>query len=224
MKKLSLFLTTLCLFSQAMSALPWVDLEDSYQELLIGKPAPNFTAMAVVQGNIVDTFSLADFQGKYVVLFFYPLDFTFVCPTELHAFQEKLPEFEARNAQVIACSVDSVYSHLAWLNTPYLSGGIEGIEYPLVSDLNKEISSQYQVLDADKCVAYRGLFIIDPKGTVRHMLVNDLPVGRNVDEVLRTLDAIAAHEESGDVCPANWSRGKKTLKPTADGLIDYLRE
>ena len=158
--------------------------------LLMGRKAPPFSAKAVVKGKIVENFSLQDFLGKYVVLFFYPLDFTFVCPTELHAFQEKLSEFEKRNASLIACSVDSSYSHLAWLNTPKNKGGIEGIEYPLISDLNKSIARAYQVLEEESSVAYRGLFLLDKQGIIRHQMINDLPIGRSVDEVLRTLDAL----------------------------------
>lgn len=192
--------------------------------LLIGKSAPSFTTHAVVDGQIVDEFSLESLQGKYVVLLFYPLDFTFVCPTELHAFQEKIGEFAARDAQVVACSVDSAFSHLAWLNTPREMGGIQGVTYPLVSDFNKSISRDFQVLSEDEGVAYRGLFIIDCEGIIRHQLVNDLPIGRNVDEVLRTLDALITHEKIGEVCPANWTPGDKTLKPTNEGLLDYLME
>ncbi len=192
--------------------------------LLVGQPAPSFSASAVVQGQIVDDFSLQNFSGKYVVLLFYPLDFTFVCPTELHAFQAKTDEFAARNAQVVACSVDSAFSHLAWLDTPKKMGGIQGVEYPMISDFNKSISNSYKVLSEGEGVAYRGLFIIDPQGIIRHQLVNDLPIGRNVDEVLRTLDALITYANSGEVCPANWVLGDKTIKPTNDGLIDYLFE
>ena len=190
--------------------------------LLIGKTAPHFKAKAVVKGIILDEFSLLDFLGKYVVFFFYPLDFTFVCPTELHAFQEKLAEFEKRNTQVVACSVDSWFSHCAWLNTPKSKGGIEGVEYPIVSDLNKTISSNYQVLKEDEGVAYRGLFLIDKQGIVRHQLINDLPIGRSVDEVLRTVDALISFEKNGEVCPANWKIGSKSMKPTQEGLVSYF--
>jgi peroxiredoxin (alkyl hydroperoxide reductase subunit C) len=191
--------------------------------LLVGSQAPNFNAQAAIQDDIFD-FSLQDYRGKYVVLVFYPLDFTFVCPTELHAFQERAQEFNDRNAKVVACSVDSVYTHLAWLNTPRSDGGVQGVEYPLVSDLDKSISARYQVLDEEKGIAFRGLFVIDGEGVVRHQLVNDLPIGRNVDDVLRFLDALAAFEAEGQVCPANWTLGEKTLKPTSDGLIEYLSE
>lgn len=191
--------------------------------LLIGKTAPHFTAKAVVKGKIIEEFSLRDFLGKYVVFFFYPLDFTFVCPTELHAFQEKLAEFEQRNTQVVACSIDSWFTHCAWLNTPKNKGGIEGVEYPIVSDLNKNISRNYQVLKEDEGIAYRGLFLIDKQGIVRHQLINDLPLGRSVEEVLRLVDALSYFEKNGEVCPANWKLGAKSMKPTQEGLVNYFK-
>ncbi len=190
--------------------------------LLVGKQAPHFAAKAVINGVIVDEFSLHDYLGKYVLFFFYPLDFTFVCPTELHAFQEQLKEFEARNAQVIGCSVDSAFSHAAWVNTPKLKGGIQGVEYPLISDLNKSISRSFHVLKEDEGIAYRGQFLIDKKGIVRHQLVNDLPIGRSVDEALRLLDALIFHETHGEVCPANWKTGAKSMTPTEEGLALYF--
>jgi len=190
--------------------------------LLIGKKAPKFKAEAVAKGKINDNFSLDLFNGKYIILFFYPLDFTFVCPTELHAFQEKLKEFEVRNAQVIGCSVDSAFCHLAWINTPKTKGGIEGVSYPLVADLNKNISRDYHVLNEEIGVAFRGLFLIDKEGVIRHQLVNDLPLGRSVDEAIRLLDALIFHEENGEVCPANWKKGEKSMKPTQDGLAAYF--
>jgi peroxiredoxin (alkyl hydroperoxide reductase subunit C) len=193
------------------------------QTLLVGKKAPHFKARAVVEGKIVEEFSLSDFLDHYVIFFFYPLDFTFVCPTELHAFQEKLHEFKKRHAEVIACSVDSWHTHFAWLNTPKEKGGIAGVTYPVVSDLNKAISTQYQVLKEDDGLSYRGLFLIDKQGIIRHQLVNDLPLGRSVDEVLRMLDALIFHETHGEVCPANWTSGAKGLKPTPEGLIHYLQ-
>lgn len=191
--------------------------------LLIGKAAPKFQAKAVVGQKIVEGFSLMDYLGKYVVFFFYPLDFTFVCPTELHAFQEKMEEFEKRGAAVIGCSVDSAYSHFAWLSTPKERGGIEGVGYPLVSDLNKTISREYHVLKEDEGIAYRGLFILDKQGIVRHQLVNDLPLGRSIDEALRVLDALMHHEKHGEVCPANWRQGEKSLQATQEGLATYFR-
>ena len=190
--------------------------------VLVGKPAPEFKANAVVGGKIVNDFSLHHYRGKNVVFFFYPLDFTFVCPTELHAFQEKLEEFEKRNAQVVGCSVDSCYSHLAWLNTPRCKGGIEGVDYPLVADLNKTIARDYDVLMAHEGIAYRGLFLIDREGIVRHQLVNDLPLGRSVDEAIRILDALLYFEANGEVCPANWQQGKQAFHPSNEGLEKYF--
>jgi peroxiredoxin (alkyl hydroperoxide reductase subunit C) len=190
---------------------------------LVGKKAPDFKAKAVIKDKIFDDFCLSDFVGKYIVFFFYPLDFTFVCPTELHAFQEKLKEFEKRNAQVVACSVDSCFSHHAWLSVPKVKGGIQGVSYPIVSDLNKSIARSFHVLREEDGIAYRGLFLIDKEGTVRHQVVNDLPLGRSVDEVLRMVDALIFHEEHGEVCPANWKTGSKAMKPTEQGLVEYFR-
>ncbi|PKQ61252.1 alkyl hydroperoxide reductase [Labilibaculum filiforme] len=206
-------------------------------QTLIGKKAPSFSAGAVINGNqIVENFSLDQFIGKQeVVFFFYPLDFTFVCPTELIAFQEKLAEFEARNVAVVGCSVDSEYSHFAWLNTEKNKGGIKGVTYPLVADLSKTISENYGVLASEydydmegnavstgAPVAYRGLFLIDKKGNVRHSVINDLPLGRSVDEAIRMVDALQHFEENGEVCPANWNKGKKAMQATSDGVADYL--
>lgn len=190
---------------------------------LVGKKGPTFLSKAIKDGGIVDRFSLSDYLGKYVVFFFYPLDFTFVCPTELHAFQEKLSEFEKRDAQVVGCSVDSPYSHSAWLATPKVKGGIEGVTYPLVADLNKTIARSFSVLKEDEGIAYRGLFILDKQGVIRHQLINDLPIGRSVDEVLRTLDALIFHEQHGEVCPANWTVGKTSMTPTQSGLLNYCK-
>ncbi len=215
MKKLSFIFCSLFVLAQAVCF--------GANQLLVGREAPNFNAKAVVDGGIVD-FSLQSLKGKYTVLIFYPLDFTFVCPTELHAFQERIGDFEEKNAQVIACSVDSVYTHLAWWNTPRIAGGIAGIEYPLISDLDKNISRNYGVLDEGMGIAYRGLFIIDREGVIRHLLVNDLPLGRNVDEALRMLDALAAYEQYGEVCPANWKSGEKTLERSTAGLAEYFSE
>ncbi|MBJ7449199.1 MAG: peroxiredoxin [Parachlamydiales bacterium] len=191
---------------------------------LVGQEAPNFCVQAVVDGEIFDNFSLADHKGKYIILLFYPLDFTFVCPTELHAFQEKLSEFQERNALVIGCSIDSPYCHMAWLKTPKSTGGIEGIHFPLISDLNKQVAKLYDVLNEDAGVAYRGLFLIDKDGVIRHMTINDLAIGRSVDEALRVLDALLYHEKHGEVCPANWSKGSKGFKPTQQGLKDFYVE
>jgi peroxiredoxin 2/4 len=206
-------------------------------QTLIGKKAPSFSTGAVIKGNqIVEDFSLEQFVGKQeVVFFFYPLDFTFVCPTELIAFQEKLAEFEARNVAVVGCSVDSEYSHFAWLNTEKNKGGIKGVTYPLVADLSKTISENFGVLASEydyneegnavstgAPVAYRGLFLIDKRGIVRHSVINDLPLGRSVDEALRMVDALQHFEENGEVCPANWNKGKEAMQATADGVADYL--
>lgn len=190
--------------------------------LLIGNPAPEVRAKAIIGGNITENFSLKDYLGKYVVLFFYPLDFTFVCPTELHAFQEKHAEFTKRGAQVVGCSVDSHFSHQAWLQTPKAKGGIEGVLYPLVSDLNKTIARSYGVLKEDEGIAYRGLFLIDKQGIIRHQVINDLPIGRSVEEALRVLDALIHYETYGEVCPANWKSGMKTMLPNNKGLISYF--
>lgn len=190
--------------------------------VLVGQQAPDFSANAVVNGGMEEGYSLSALKGKYVVLFFYPLDFTFVCPTELHAFQDKLAEFEKRGAQVVGVSVDSQFSHFAWVNTPKAKGGIEGVTYPLVADLNKTIAADYDVLVDGAGIAYRGLFLIDKEGVVRHQVVNDLPLGRNIDEALRMVDALAFFEANGEVCPANWKEGEKSMKPTNEGLEEYF--
>lgn len=190
--------------------------------LLVGRKAPYFSGKAVCKGEIIEL-SLDRFQGKYVVLFFYPLDFTFVCPTELHAFQDKLQEFVKRGAEVVGCSIDSCYTHQAWMNTPKAKGGIEGIQYPILADLNKKIATDYHVLEEQAGIAFRGLFIIDPKGMVRHQLINDLPIGRSVEEALRTLDAIIFHEQNGEVCPANWHAGEKSMQATPQGILDFFK-
>ncbi len=191
--------------------------------VLVGKQAPEFDVKAVVNGNeVVDSYKLSDLKGKHVVLFFYPLDFTFVCPTELHAFQSKLADFEKRNVQVVGCSVDSWFSHVAWLNTPKNKGGIEGVTYPILSDFNKEISKAYDVLVDGLAASYRGLFLIDTEGVVRHQVVNDLPLGRNIDEALRMVDALQFFEKNGEVCPANWKTGETSMKPNQEGLEAYF--
>jgi peroxiredoxin (alkyl hydroperoxide reductase subunit C) len=205
--------------------------------VLVGRPAPDFKEKAVVNGDeIVDDFTLSQFKGKkYVVLFFYPKDFTFVCPTEILAFQTKLKDFEALNTQVIGVSVDSEFSHWAWLNTPKDKGGIQGVTYPLVADLAKTISINYDVLAGEMTydedgrvafegapIAYRGLFIIDREGIVQHQLVNNFPLGRNIDEALRVVKAIQYHEEKGEVCPANWDEGKDAMQATREGISSYL--
>lgn len=189
--------------------------------VLVNKVAPDFSATAVVNHDFQEI-SLAQFRGKKnVLLFFYPLDFTFVCPTELHAFQEKLSQFKAKNTEVLAVSVDSKFSHLAWLKTSKDEGGIEGVSYPVISDLHKSIARDYDVLHEDG-IALRATFLIDRKGVVRHQTVNDLPLGRNIDEYLRLIDALAFHEKHGEVCPANWTEGQKAMRPDQAGLKDYF--
>ena len=188
---------------------------------LVTKEAPDFTAQAVLPDNSFAELKLSSYRGRYVVLFFYPLDFTFVCPSEIIAFDAALAKFEKKNAQVLGCSVDSHFTHLAWKNTPRKQGGIGPIRYPLVSDLTKQIARDYGVL-LDGGVALRGLFLIDKAGVVRHALVNDLPIGRSVNEAIRVLDALQFHEEHGDVCPANWHQGEEAMKPTAEGVASYL--
>lgn len=205
--------------------------------VLVGKKAPLFSASAVVNGGeIVEGFSLEQYVGKkYVVFFFYPADFTFVCPTELLAFQDKLKEFESRKVAVVGCSVDSHYSHWKWLQTELKDGGIKGVKYPLVSDLSKTISENFDVLagnydysEAGEIVfhgdpkAYRGLFLIDKDGVVRHQLVNDMPLGRSVAETLRMVDALQFFEENGEVCPADWHKGDKGMKETQESVAEYL--
>jgi peroxiredoxin (alkyl hydroperoxide reductase subunit C) len=191
--------------------------------VLVNKLAPDFSAKAVVKKEIIENFRLSDFRGKkYVVLFFYPLDFTFVCPTELHAFQEKLEEFDKRHVEVIGVSTDSWFSHLAWLNVDRKHGGINGVSYPIVSDFNKTISRNYDVLIEEEGVALRGLFLIDKNGIVQHQLVNNLPLGRSVEEVLRLVDALQFTEKHGEVCPANWQKGKKAMKPSEAGLKEFF--
>ena len=190
--------------------------------VLVGKQAPDFKAVAVQQDKVLEDFSLAQFRGKYVLLFFYPLDFTFVCPTELHAFAARLEDFKKRDTVVIGVSVDSHFSHLAWLKTPKARGGIEGVRYPIVSDLNKSISGAYDVLVEGRGIAYRGLFLIDKAGVVRHQVVNDLPLGRSVDEALRMVDALQFFENNGEVCPANWKKGEKAMQPDQKGLEEFF--
>ncbi len=207
--------------------------------VLVGKKAPEFNAQAVVNGNeFVNDFSLEQFKGKkHVVLFFYPKDFTFVCPTELHAFQEKLEEFKSRNTEVVAVSTDTEQSHWGWLQLDKNNGGIKGITYPLVADTNKTISRNYDVLAGDyyydendmlqadgELIAYRGLFLIDKEGIVRHQIVNDLPLGRNVDEAIRMVDALQFVEENGEVCPANWNKGKEGMQATHEGVAEFLEK
>jgi peroxiredoxin (alkyl hydroperoxide reductase subunit C) len=189
---------------------------------LVTKEAPDFAAQAVMPDNSFAELKLSSYRGKYVVLFFYPLDFTFVCPSEIIAFDKVLAQFEQKNAQVIGVSVDSHFTHLAWKSTPRDQGGIGPINYPLVSDLNKSISRDFGVLLEDQGIALRGLFLIDREGVIRHGLVNDLPLGRSVEEALRVLDALQFCEEHGEVCPANWHEGEEAMKPSAEGVAEYL--
>jgi len=205
--------------------------------VLVGKKAPSFSASAVIKGGqIVADYSLDQFVGeKPVLFFFYPMDFTFVCPTELFAFQNKLAEFEARGIEVVACSTDTEQSHWGWLQMNKSEGGIKGITYPLVADTSKTISANFGVLAGDyeldendnmcatgPMIAYRGLFLIDKNGVVQHQIVNNFPLGRNVDEVLRMVDALQHFEENGEVCPANWSKGDDAMKGTHESVADYL--
>jgi peroxiredoxin (alkyl hydroperoxide reductase subunit C) len=188
---------------------------------LVTRQAPDFTAQAVMPDNSFAELTLSSYRGKYVVLFFYPLDFTFVCPSEIIAFDKAVEKFEQKNTQVIGVSVDSHFTHLAWKNTSPDQGGIGQVKYPLVADLSKKISKTYGVL-LGKEVALRGLFLIDKEGVVRHALVNDLPLGRSVDEALRLVDALQFTEEHGEVCPANWREGEDAMKPSAEGVAEYL--
>ena len=205
--------------------------------VLVGKKAPNFKAKALINGGeILDNFSLEQFIGKkYVLLFFYPKDFTFVCPSELHAFQEKIDEFKSRNVEVVACSTDTPESHWGWLQVPKDKGGIQGVNYPLVADQSKTITENFGVLFGDyfvnendeleadgPMIAFRGLFLIDKEGIVQHQLVNNLPLGRNVDEAIRMIDALQHFEDAGEVCPANWEKGDDAMEESFDGVADYL--
>ena len=192
--------------------------------VLVGKPAPDFTAGAVMgNGDIVDAFSLSGaIKGKKAVIFFYPLDFTFVCPSELIAFDHRYEEFKKRGVEVIGVSIDSVFTHNAWRNTPINDGGIGQVKYPLVADVKHEICQAYDVEFDAAGVAFRGSFLIDEDGVVRHQVVNDLPLGRNIDEMLRMVDALNFHQEHGEVCPAGWQEGKPGMKDSPEGVASYL--
>lgn len=194
--------------------------------VLVGREAPDFTAPAVLaDGTIVDEFNLKDqIKGKNAVIFFYPLDFTFVCPSELIAFSKRASEFESRNTQVIGVSIDSHFTHNAWRNTPVNNGGIGAVGYPLVADMTHSICKSYDVETPDGAVAFRGSFLIDTNGVVRHQVVNDLPLGRNVDEMIRMVDALLFHEEHGEVCPAGWNKGDAGMTANPDGVAAYLSE
>ena len=192
--------------------------------VLVGKAAPDFSAVAVMGNNeINETFNLKKYiNGKYAVIFFYPLDFTFVCPSELIAFNHRLDEFRKRNVEVIGVSIDSQFTHLAWKNTSVDKGGIGQVQYPLVADTKHEICKAYDVEFDEKGVAFRGSFLIDRAGIVRHQVVNDLPLGRDIDEMLRIVDALQFTEEHGEVCPAGWSKGKVGMKASTEGVAQYL--
>ena len=190
---------------------------------MVTREAPDFTAQAVMGDNGFEELKLSSYRGKFVILFFYPLDFTFVCPSEIIAFNDRLDEFHAKDAEIIGVSVDSHYTHLAWKKTPREEGGIGDIRYPLVADLNKNISRDYGVL-IDESVALRGLFLIDRDGVIRHALVNDLGLGRSVDEAMRMLTALRFTEEHGEVCPANWTEGDDAMVATPEGVAEYLAE
>lgn len=193
--------------------------------VLIGRKAPDFTATAVMADNTInESFTLSSYiKGKLGVLFFYPLDFTFVCPSEIIAFDKKLSEFKNRGAEVIAVSIDSAFTHIAYKNTAINDGGIGHVKFPMVSDITKEISRDYDVLH-ENSISYRGTFLIDKNGIVRHQVVNDLPLGRNVDEAIRMVDALLYHEKHGEVCPANWKPGKEAITPNKEGIASYLKK
>ncbi|MEE9257964.1 MAG: peroxiredoxin [Nitrospinaceae bacterium] len=190
---------------------------------LVSKPAPDFQADAVMPDGSFKTIKLSDYKGKYVVLFFYPLDFTFVCPTEIIAFSTKIDEFKKRNTEVIGVSIDSKFSHLAWRNTDRKQGGLGDIQYPLIGDVTKQICQDYDVL-ADFGVAFRGLYLIDTDGVIQHQLINNLPLGRNIDEALRMVDALQFHEKNGEVCPANWKQGEDGMNADPKGSKAYFKK
>lgn len=189
--------------------------------VLVGKKAPDFNEKAVQESEIIENFTISQFKGKYVILFFYPLDFTFVCPTELHAFNAKLEEFQQLNTELVAVSTDSWFSHSAWLSTPKAEGGIQGVRFPIVADFNKRVSADYDVL-LEEGMALRGLFIIDCDGIVQHQVVNNLDLGRNVDEAMRVLQALQHTELHGEVCPVGWDQSQDALEPTPEGIKKYF--
>ncbi|OUS23260.1 alkyl hydroperoxide reductase [Thalassotalea sp. 42_200_T64] len=194
--------------------------------VLVGRQAPDFTAAAVLgSGEIVDNFNLYEaIKGKKAVIFFYPLDFTFVCPSELIAFDHRMDDFKSRGVEVIGVSIDSQFTHNAWRNTPVNEGGIGPVQYPLVADVKHEICQAYDVEHPDAGVAFRGSFLIDEEGNVRHQVVNDLPLGRNVDEMLRMIDALQFHQDHGEVCPAGWNKGDKGMTASTEGVASYLAD
>lgn len=216
-----------CYFSKKLLSYKCFAIENNYpkgETMLVTKKAPDFTTPAVMPDNTInENFNLYENIGeKGAVLFFYPLDFTFVCPSEIIAFDHRLEEFQKRGINVIGCSVDSHYTHLAWKNTPVEKGGIGNIRYPLVADLTKKIARDYDVLLEEAGVALRGSFLIDKDGTIRHCVINDLPLGRNIDEMIRMVDAMEFANEHGEVCPAEWEKGKEAMKPTPEGVAEYL--
>lgn len=192
--------------------------------VLVGRQAPDFKAMALMPDKSFQEISLSDYKGKYILLFFYPLDFTFVCPTELHAMQDKLAEFEKRDVQVFGISVDSHFTHLAWCNQPKNQGGIAGTAFPLISDLGKQITQDYDVEVPEASFSFRGAFLIDREGIVQYQAVHNTDIGRNVNELIRVVDALQFTEKYGEVCPANWQQGDKGFKPDQDSLVDFLKK
>ncbi len=192
--------------------------------VLVTKEAPDFTAPAVMPSGVIEeNFKLSDLRGKYVVLFFYPLDFTFVCPTEIIAHHKRMAQFKEKGVEVVGVSIDSQFTHFAWRNTSIEDGGIEAIDFPLVADVKHEIARAYGIEHPDAGVALRASFLIDREGVVQHQVVNNLPLGREVDEMLRLVDALQFSEEYGEVCPAGWKKGEGGMKPTAEGVADYLK-
>ena len=193
--------------------------------VLVGKPAPDFTAPAVMpSGEIVDEFKLSDLKGKYTVLFFWPLDFTFVCPTEILAHDRRMEAFKQRGVEVVGVSIDSQFTHFAWRNTPVKEGGIGPVQFPMVADVKHDITRAFGIEHPDAGVALRASFLIDRDGTIQHQVVNNLPLGRNVDEMLRMVDALQFTEQHGEVCPAGWTKGDEGMNPTSDGVADYLAD
>lgn len=192
--------------------------------VLVGRPAPDFTKPAVMpSGMIEENFKLSSLRGKYVVLFFWPLDFTFVCPTEIIAHDKRLDKFKERGVEIVGVSIDSQFTHFAWRETPVSEGGIGAVQFPMVADVKHEITQAYGIEHPDEGVAMRASFLIDKEGVVQHQVVNNLPIGRNVDEMLRTVDALQFHEEHGEVCPAGWEKGDTGMKPDAEGVANYLK-
>jgi peroxiredoxin 2/4 len=220
---LDMWLTSIIFGWNHPNKLSFPKIKENNMSVLVGKAAPDFTAPAVLpSGEIVETFKLSDLKGKYVVLFFWPLDFTFVCPTEIIAHDRRMEEFKTRGVEVVGVSIDSQFTHFAWRNTPVNEGGIGSVQFPMVADVKHEISRAYGIEHPDAGVALRASFLIDRNGMVQHQVVNNLPLGRNVAEMLRLIDALQFTEEYGEVCPAGWNKGDEGMKPTADGVSAYL--